>query len=132
VLWGGFTYWQWQTHAKTLDAYDARITVVSNMIRAQRAVAPDVGVQWYVPKRWLNDDVVLYLLGRDGVASIDGVELSEPVVNQGIVVVHPSAKLPVGAIPVPLPPLLQPYVNSLKLACVGTCDQLTWLETVGR
>lgn len=132
TVWGGFTYWQWQTHAKTLDAYDARVTVVSKMILAQRTMAPDVAVQWYVPKRWLADDVVLYTLGRDGVASIDGIELSEPVVNQGIVVVHPSAKLPEGAVPIPLPVALQPYTTSLKLACVGKCDAVSWLETVVR
>lgn len=132
TLWGGYTYWQWQTDARTLDAYEARITVVAHVIHAQRAEAPEAAVQWYVPKRWLKDDVVVYLLGRDGVASIDGTQLSEPVVRQGIVVVHPSAKLPEGAIPLSLPPVLQPYAASLKLACVGSCNQLEWLETVGR
>jgi len=132
TLWGGVTYWQWQSDAKTLDAYDARITAVATMIHSQRTQFSTEAVQWYVPKRWLSDDVVLYVLGRDGVASIDGTELSEPVRQQGIVVVHPSAQLPAGAIPVPLPPALQPYATSLKLACVGRCDQLTWLETVVR
>jgi 4-amino-4-deoxy-L-arabinose transferase-like glycosyltransferase len=132
TVWGSLTYWQWQSNPKTLDAYDARITAVSRLIRAQQNHHPDASVQWYVPKKWAGYDVVRYLLGSNRVAIIDDVQLRIPLSIQGMVVVDVNTELPVEAQVIALPPILKPYESSLKMACIGECETFTWLEVAGR
>lgn len=123
LLWGGVTYVHWQHNPQTLYAYDARVTAVAKWIVAH----PQPEVQWYVPKRWLNDDVVLYFVGPQVLGGVNGTDLTVPVVRQGIIVIHPTSPLPTGAQSLPLPPAFAAYSDSLQFACVGDCQDVAWL-----
>lgn len=126
-LWSGATYYQWQRDARAYAEFDGQITQAVTYVQQHQHVAQLHQAQWYLPKKWRDGDVGVYLLRGMSVGSIDAGTLEGSTASTLLILLPHDAPHPTNAQQVAVPTSLQTH-GDLALWCVGACSDVQWIR----
>ena len=127
VIWSANTYLQWQSDQRTYGEFDGQLTNAIRYVQTTNDVAIDHATQWYLPLKWRNGDVGVYLLRGMTIASYDRGRIEPSTAPTKLFLLDAATSAPAQSQAVPLPASLAMHTDEFRLWCSGECSQLQWL-----
>lgn len=128
-LWSAGTYWQWQMDSRSYAEFDGEITNAVRYVQQTQSEAIKHNTQWYLPTKWRNGDVGVFLLqGMDiGVYNPDRGQQLPTNAPTMLFLLDAQMLAPADTYEIPLPPSIARQDGELRLWCGGQCNDIAWL-----